>query len=41
MRRKTGRAAAGAILVLGPNGIVFSARDQEHGVELWGLNPRQ
>jgi len=25
----------------GPNGIVFSARDQEHGVELWGFNPRQ
>ena len=24
----------------GPNGITFSARDQEHGVELWGLNPR-
>jgi len=24
----------------GPNGIVFAAGDLEHGVELWGLNPR-
>ena len=25
----------------GPNGLVFAAGDLEHGVELWGLNPRQ